>query len=88
MIPMIPNVQTENYNETVLIPILQDKVYELTNQTILLQAKLHTWDPVSIELIHEPFNVFQNLIHRSAVPPPLASRPCWWGDQAMAFTAA
>ena len=26
--------------------------------------------------------------HLSAVPPPLASSPWWWGDQAMAFTAA
>lgn len=32
--------------------------------------------------------VFQNRMHRSAVPPPLLSRPCWWGDQAIAFTAA
>jgi len=37
---MIPNVQTENYNETVLIPILQNKVNELTTQTIVLEAKL------------------------------------------------
>ena len=35
-----------------------------------------------------PVNVFQNLIHRSAVPPPLANNPGWWGDQAMALTAA
>jgi hypothetical protein len=27
-------------------------------------------------------------MHRSAVPPPLASRPFWWGLQAMALTAA
>ncbi len=32
--------------------------------------------------------VLQKRMQRSAVPPPLASRPCWWGDQAMAFTAA
>lgn len=25
---------------------------------------------------------------RSAVPPPEASKPCWWGDQATALTAA
>lgn len=37
---MIPNMQTENYNETVLIPILQDRIVSLTNQTILLEAKL------------------------------------------------
>lgn len=32
--------------------------------------------------------VFQNLMHLSAVPPPEARRPFWWGDQPMAFTAA
>lgn len=35
-----------------------------------------------------PVRVFQKRMQRSAVPPPEASRPCWWGDQAMAFTAA
>lgn len=33
-------------------------------------------------------NVFQNLIVRSAVPPPLARRPRWWGLQEIALTAA
>lgn len=37
---MIPNVQSENYNETVLIPILQKKMNDLTAETVLLQAKL------------------------------------------------
>lgn len=37
---MIPNTQSENYNETVLIPILQNKVNDLLTQTILLEAKL------------------------------------------------
>lgn len=32
--------------------------------------------------------VFQNLMHLSAVPPPEAIKPCWWGDQASALTAA
>lgn len=32
--------------------------------------------------------MFQNLMVRSAVPPPLARTLCWWGDQARAFTAA
>ena len=32
--------------------------------------------------------VFQNLMQRSAVPPPLARRPRWWGLHAMALTAA
>ncbi len=31
---------------------------------------------------------FQKRMQRSAVPPPDASKPCWWGDHAMAFTAA
>ena len=35
-----------------------------------------------------PVSVFQNLMHLSAVPPPLANSPWWWGDQAMALTAA
>lgn len=32
--------EPENYNETVLIPILQDKVNTLMTQVILLEAKL------------------------------------------------
>lgn len=32
--------------------------------------------------------MFQKRMQRSAVPPPEASSPFWWGDQAMAFTAA
>lgn len=31
---------TENYNETVLIPILQKRVNALTTDTLLLEAKL------------------------------------------------
>ena len=27
---------------------------------------------------------FQKRMQRSAVPPPDASRPCWWGDHAIA----
>ena len=30
----------------------------------------------------------ENLMYLSAVPPPLARSPWWWGDQAIAFTAA
>jgi len=51
-------------------------------------AKLHTCDPVSTHCSGRPVIVFQNLIRRSAVPPPLANRPCWWGDHAIALTAA
>ena len=36
----------------------------------------------------EDVAVFQKRMQRSAVPPPDARRPCWCGDQAMAFTAA
>lgn len=36
-----------------------------------------TWLPVSMQLSGAPVAVFQNRMQRSAVPPPLASRPCW-----------
>lgn len=32
--------------------------------------------------------VFQNLMHLSAVPPPEAKRPFWWGLHPIALTAA
>ena len=35
-----------------------------------------------------PVAVFQKRRQRSAVPPPLASIPCWCGLHAIAFTAA
>lgn len=54
----------------------------------LLNYKLHIWDPVSYEQIIYPVNTFLILIIRSAVPPPVANKPCWWGDQAIALTAA
>lgn len=47
---MIPNVQSENYNETVLIPVLQDKVTALMNQTIILEAKLQIAEKQKAEL--------------------------------------
>lgn len=52
------------------------------------QARLQTCEPVSVLCNACPVRVFQKRRQRSAVPPPEASRPCWWGDQAMAFTAA
>lgn len=52
------------------------------------QARLHTCDPVSMHCRGCPVSVFQKRMQRSAVPPPEARRPCWCGDQAMAFTAA
>ncbi len=56
--------------------------------SVLLKIKLQTWEPTSTALIVVPLSVFLNRIVRSAVPPPEARRPCWWGDQAMALTAA
>jgi hypothetical protein len=50
--------------------------------------KLQTWDPVSIELIERNYRVSQNLMHLSAVPPPVARSPDWLGLHAIAFTAA
>ena len=61
----------------------------LTNSfTFLEYIRLQTWLPVSTQCIGLQVRVFQNLMHLSAVPPPLHIVPCWWGDQAMAFTAA
>jgi hypothetical protein len=37
--------------------------------------RLHTCDPVSTALRDDPDSVFQNRMHRSAVPPPDASSP-------------
>lgn len=57
----------------------------LTNSWVCLDhIRLHTWLPVSILCFGWPVRVFQNLIWRSAVPPPLAKRPCSWGDHAIA----
>lgn len=68
---------------------MQVKHFVLTSSLACLdQARLHTWEPVSIHCKGWEVRVFQNRMHRSAVPPPDARRPCWWGDQAMAFTAA
>ncbi len=35
-----------------------------------------------------PERVLRNLMVLSAVPPPETRSPCWWGDQAIALTAA
>jgi len=40
MIPNEPVKQTENYNETVLIPLLEKRVHTLTSSAILAEAKL------------------------------------------------
>lgn len=55
---------------------------------LLLNMRLQTWDPVSIELTSVPILVFQNFMQRSAVPPPDASKPLWCGLHAIALTAA
>ena len=47
-----------------------------------------TWLPVSTQIKCVFVVVFQNRMHLSAVPPPDASRPWRWGDQAIALTAA
>ena len=57
---------------------------ETNSFVCLLQAKLQTWEPVSILCRGCWVKVFQNFMHRSAVPPPEAKRPCWWGDHAIA----
>ena len=44
--------------------------------TVFEKMRLHTYDPVSYDPTSCPVNVFQNLMHLSAVPPPLTSKPC------------
>jgi hypothetical protein len=56
--------------------------------TFLENIRLHTWDPVSMQLTGYSVWVFQKRMHLSAVPPPDASNPFWWGLQPIAFTAA
>lgn len=51
-------------------------------------TKLHTCDPVSIRWIGNAVVTFQNRMCLSAVPPPLAGKPCWCDDLHTAFTAA
>jgi len=40
MFPMTPSQPQENYNETVLIPLLEKRVHALTSNVILAEAKL------------------------------------------------
>ncbi len=61
-----------------------DTIYLVVFENI----RLHTWEPVSILSRRVPFRVFQNLIVRSAEPPPEAKTPWLWGLQARALTAA
>lgn len=71
------------YNSTHLFRAIYIREIGLVQNYIEL-----AWLPVSIELSIFPLAVFQNLIHLSAVPPPDATRLCWWGDHAIALTAA
>ncbi len=52
------------------------------------QRRDSTWLPVSTELSSAPVWVFQVLMQRSAVPPPVASVLRSKGHHASAFTAA
>lgn len=55
---------------------------------VLDQQSCETCEPVSMELRHAPVVEFQNLIVRSAEPPPVAKRSRCHGHQARALTAA
>ena len=55
---------------------------------IFLKSPNNTWLPVSMQFKRLFVDVFQKRIHLSAVPPPEAKTPCWWGDHAIALTAA
>ncbi len=54
----------------------------------VVKWRICTCDLVSILLTQAPVCVFQNLMQRSAVPPPEASKLLWNGHHAKAFTAA
>lgn len=53
--------ETENYNETVLIPVLQEKVNSLMTQTILLEAKL--------QIAQKEKAALQNKLDAMTAPP-------------------
>ena len=67
---------------------LQFNLLIILNLQVFENIRLQTCDPVSYEETAFPDNVFQNRIVLSAVPPPDANKPCWWGDHAKALTAA
>lgn len=68
---------------------LSGNPWELTSsRSFLLHSRAETWDPVSTEFKHAPVWIFQNLMHRSLMPPPEASILLWKGHQARALTAA
>jgi len=45
--------EIENYNETVLLPLLEKRVHALTSQTILLEAKAEIAEKKIVELTRE-----------------------------------
>jgi len=47
---MIPENNAENYNETVLIPLLEKKIHALTSSVILAEAKLEIANKEKAEL--------------------------------------
>lgn len=55
------NETTENYNETVLIPILQKRVNALTSDTLLLEAKLEIANKEKAKLEQEIANLKNQL---------------------------
>jgi hypothetical protein len=59
-----------------VISFLEYPCVDIISFTFLDHIKLQTWLSVSIYLIYLSYKVFQNLIVLSAVPPPLANKPC------------
>jgi hypothetical protein len=61
----------------------------LTISSVVLEnIRLHTWEPVFTLLMFWRVKVFQNRMHWSAVPPPVAKRPLYCGLHPIALTAA
>lgn len=64
---MIPK-ETENYNETVLIPVLQERVSVLMNQTILLEAKLKIAEKQTAEIQKQLDEALQEALQAKSEP--------------------
>jgi hypothetical protein len=56
-----PTTETENYNETILIPILHKKINQLTSENLLLEAQVQVLDKVIKQL--------QEIIDKQKVVP-------------------
>lgn len=86
---LAPGKVTNLQQKAAMSTIAHIYLEQYTSEIGLVQNYIElAWLPVSIELSIFPLAVFQNLIHLSAVPPPDATRLCWWGDHAIALTAA